>query len=266
VDDSSTNSQNKQEKINQMKETLNNFFDKVISNQPNDSGASTTLKTDTVSVQFGSTANLDEINKNARENNLAIVNNTACETLLKQFYNIPSNLSLIISKFDFSSDTDLSKMNDTDASKLISFNYYSPINKTQKLNINVCSATPIKTNIPLKNPARINNYVLKTINVDIFNPNETAFVSRCKANIDKFDNESDTTVNKRRKNYFNGTGTCSEGCDYKGLDESNFMICDCKGVSNKEISQSINNKALDQLSKLNYNVALCWDKIREYVI
>jgi hypothetical protein len=252
--------------MSQMKQNLNNFFDKVVSAQPSNSSTPTTLKTDAVSVQFGSTSNLDDLNKNARENNLSIVDNSACETALKQFYNIPSNESLIISKFDFSSATDLSKANDPDASKLISFNYYHPTTK-EKLDIEVCKSTPVKTNIPLKNAARINTYVLKTLNVDVFNPNETAFKTRCRAIVDTKGNDSDTTINSRRKNFFNGTGTCSEGCDYKGLDESNFMICDCKGLTpGKELSQSIDNKGLDILPSLNYDVTLCWEKITQYVI
>jgi hypothetical protein len=87
---------------------------------------------------------------------------------------------LIVRKNDFSSETNLKNLNDSDASNLISFSFYHPDNKSLKLNTTPCETTPVKVVIPLKKPERLNFYAIVNLKIDQFNPTETAFISRCK--------------------------------------------------------------------------------------
>lgn len=167
----------------------------------------------------------------ARKNNLTLVDFAACEKVLKKHYDIPEDTFLLVRKFDFGSETNLDNLGNDLASNSVTFAYYDPVTKT-RLDLDHCKNVKININMPLKSPNKLKLDLYKELGgqVDIFNPNSGAFTSRCDAIVDS-GTGADTSINFRRNNYYNGTATCGEGCTYDGLDEYNFMKCDCSGFN-----------------------------------
>src|SRR5690606_5990840 len=76
--------------------------------------------------------------------------------------------------------------------------------------------------------------------IDIFNPNDTAFTTRCYIHSE----DLDTTVNYRRSNYYaNTTIKCNPGCEYNGLDEDGYIDCKCLNAKTEYniVNQVVNN-------------------------
>ena len=94
--------------------------------------------------------------------------------------------------------------------------------------------------------------------MDIYNEKSVAFHTRCVRTND-FKTDGDTSINFRRvKLYKNETIHCSEGCEYKGLDENKYVKCDCKLKQGADLSNNSSGiHPLLSFPNFNYDIALC---------
>jgi hypothetical protein len=202
---------------------------------------------------------LDEVNKQALENNLSIINITQCISQLKEYYNISMDKDLILSKTD-SLQPDSNSTEGTN--KAVSFEFYNP-DTMEKLNKSVCNSFEVKTPIADRNFNQTLYNQLKEQGVDMLNPKDPAFQSKCFSNIDSSTNYS-TTLNYRIDNYFqNATAQCSNGCKYKNVDQNGYITCDCSGVVNtdNEFINKLGDYVLNGVSNLNIEVLLCYQQV-----
>jgi hypothetical protein len=192
---------------------------------------------------------------------LSVLNITSCLKQLKQFYNFTEDDKLIIIKTD--SDPLLNDDSDSSVSaKEVKFDIYSKKDK-KKLNISLCDQNNIEIKLPIDNKFYINTTkynLLKEQGIDIFNPNDPYFTSRCYSySPDGFD----TTVKMRMKDlYTNISISCNDDCTYNGIDENNYVRCDCPLVMNSPKFRSKWKKfVLKQLLSLNFGIIMCPNRV-----
>jgi hypothetical protein len=249
-----------QEQIKEMKNMIGNFVETMITNNPSDQAQ--TISNDIFSVQLSSTSkdNQKAIIDDAVSKGLSVLNFTECEDILKKNYNISKETDLIMRKIDYNPATDMKKLNDSMASNSITFAFYHP-EKKFKLNISYCDNIPVSLKIPLKNREKLNltQYEkFKDLNIDPFDKNSPGLNDRC---ITLNEGGKDITVNKRRQTLFqNQSASCDTGCEYKGLDENQYMICDCK-PSESEMGSTFKEDKIEPILTLNFVIIKCWKVI-----
>jgi hypothetical protein len=128
----------------------------------------------------------------------------------------------------------------------------------KQINTILCSEVlfeiPVGDNTAI-NMARYNE--LKDFDIDIYNPNHTAFTSRCFSNIDKQTNY-DTTLNSRIGNYYQGKQIiCLFGCKYMGITKYNAIQCSCPGSVNESASSNAVDYPLNFVSPNNQALIMC---------
>lgn len=136
---------------------------------------------------------------------------------------------------------------------------YDPVKK-QKMDTSACNETQVKYKIPLnisavKRTANINS--LKKYNLDFFDEESLPYTSRCFKLIDEENNNTDTTVNMRRKNFYMGQVLCANNCVYKGMINYTVINCDCQGLEKEETYFTISDKNLDVFSSVNIDIFSC---------
>jgi len=207
--------------------------------------------------------NEELVSQEAVSNRLAIGNYTECESLLKKHYNISDSINLVIKNVQFNPMTNLKNFNDSTASDIVSMEYINPQN-WEKLNSELCKEVQTSISIPFKDTIRLKPElyakaaVLKGV-IDLYDKKSPGYESRClKSN--EFDTGADTSINYRRtKLYQNESINCSPGCDYQGLDENLYVICNCRIQEGTELSN--NSTGFDPLlafPKFNYDIVLCY--------
>jgi len=197
------------------------------------------------------------------DNKLAIGNYSLCEDILKKEYNISQSISLIIKMMQFDPITNLDKLNDTSASDAVSMEFINPENGV-KLDSSICSKVPTPISIPFKKSERLKPElyakaaVLKGV-IDLYDKESPGYKSRCYKS-KEFDTGADTSINYRRtKLYQNESINCSPGCAYEGLDENQYVLCNCNISQGGELSN--NSTGFDPLfsfPKFNYDITLCY--------
>jgi hypothetical protein len=192
---------------------------------------------------------------------LSVLNITSCLKQLKQFYNLTEDDKLIIIKTY--SDPLLSDDSDSPVSaKEVKFDIYSKKDK-KKLNISLCDQKDISIKLPIDDKFYINTTkynLLKEQGIDIFNPNDPYFTSRCYS---FSSNGYDTTVNMRMKDlYTNISISCNDDCVYDGIDENNYVQCNCPLVMNSPKFRSKWKKfVLKQLLSMNIEIIMCPNRV-----
>lgn len=94
----------------------------------------------------------------------------------------------------------------------------------------------------------LTNYLelYESLGVDVMNSEDDFFYDICIPY--SRDNGTDATIGTRRNTY-NTTASCSEGCDYEGIDTNGYVMCSCNSTATEtEISTSISD------SSFNFNV------------
>lgn len=201
-------------------------------------------------------SNMTNENTQAKANNLSLVSLGQCEEILEAYYN---TTDIIYNKIDYSSDFNLSTLNNQYVSNSVNFDIYLGSTK-MPANISLCQNSSIVYSTPLKNTSAYNMTLYDSLSdsgIDIYNANSTAFQTRC---VSVVDNQTayDTTINFRRQNYYqNLTGSCSSSCSYTGLTDGTYVDCDCTGVSSDDTSASFATELLDSLPTFNIDVVTC---------
>jgi hypothetical protein len=201
------------------------------------------------------------------KNKAGIVSPEKCIDKLKEHYNIAS--TLIVLKSDYNSDViDLDNLDNPLTSDSVNFKVYDP-NTKEELNTTICSNdAPIKIKTKIKATQLLNlTYYNQMINasIDVYNPSAPAFNDVCVVHIDT-DTGFDSTVNWRRTHYFQNLSAFCEGanCTYAGIDEDDYISCECSSIEPEEVVNSdFNSYLLGQFSVWNFEVFLCGKQIAE---
>lgn len=204
------------------------------------------------------------------ENKMAFPNTTNCENKLKEKYKIPKSKKIIIKNIQTNSMFDLSIKNHNETSDRIKLEFFHPETK-EKLNSKICEEVKSPIKIPFKNSNRLrpDDYILsKKLAgiIDIYDKETPGYHTRCLKSKD-YETNGDTSVNFRRmKLYQNETIGCSTDCEYTGLDENMYVVCDCKLKEDSAISNnSTGFMPLFSFPNFNYDIVLCYKEVGEDV-
>jgi len=207
--------------------SLNPFLDEIVEGNKDD----LIVTKDDISFQITTTDNQN----NNEYNNISTIYLGNCETILKNIYKIPFNLSLIILKVDYSFE-DLKF-------PVIGYEVFHPTNKT-KLNLGFCDNETVSYNIPVE---------IKEKDLDKYNSSSDYYNDEC--SVYTTDDGTDIIINDRKKEFNeNKLSLCENGCnyvDYNTSSKKSVCVCEVKSKINS-ISEIIENKeSLSQNFNLN---------------
>ena len=193
-----------------------------------------------------------ENQKNNVNKNSSSINLGECESMLRNFYNIPSNETLFMKKMDIAQEG-------TKALK-VEYDVYCKLNGTNlvKLNLTICGGSKISIVIPL---------VLKD-NLDKLNTSSGYYNDICYTAT----SEDGTDISlKDRKNDFanNDNIVCQEGCIFSEYDYENQVAkcsCDAKESPLSLADMNINKEKLlenfkDIKNIVNFDFLKCYKKL-----
>lgn len=221
-----------------------------LSNNLNNTESSIFYSGDTFSIQVSDNSEADLTE--ARENGLSIVDYSNCIEYLKSIGAISSNDT---SYYVVNTNIDYGLTDDYQNSKALSSGYsvtsllldedFTDIDTSQ------CNSIIVKTSVNAE-ATGFSGYisVLDSYGVDIYNKSSEFFNDICFSYTS--DNNTDITIDKRR-DIFNLTAMCSENCEYEGLDEHGYSICDCD-VAPTNTAQFFEESIYENL--LDNNIAL----------
>jgi hypothetical protein len=195
---------------------------------------------------------LEESSKEALENGLSIVDLTDCLGRLRELYSIREDESLTVVKSD--------STNELSSDKQVEI--VGIYRGKEKLDISSCEDTKISVKIPIsKDSKSIDKYnEFKKQGIDIFNPNDPAFVSRCF--LKQPYSDYDITIDTFRKEVFsNNSITCDAGCTYDGIDENNYIKCSCQSLNTTSVlSATFTDMILGEVTKMNIEIVTCMNR------
>ena len=167
------------------------------------------VKTNDTIFQITTTEN----QKNNTYENISTLNLGDCENRLKQIYNIPTYLSLIIFKIDYYKEGSLIP--------IIFYEIYHPLDKSQ-LDLNYCKDILISLNIPVS---------IDEDNYFKYDPNSEYYNDECYAYTTE--NGTDIILNDRQNEYNdNNLSICENNCILMGYDNATKKAsCECAAKS-----------------------------------
>ena len=198
-------------------------------------------------------------------NKFSKINLGECENILKEYYNLDKNITLII--------LILEKQTAKSSERDLQFEVYEPYNKT-KLSLSVCENTPIEISTPLILTEEIQNLYeeLKNQGYNMFDINDDFYQDICSTY--KSENNTDVPLSDRIKYYFNNDETqCQSGCTFLDYSiETQKLKCECSvsstemDIENKKDKKNEGAKSLyesfyDVLKYSNYKVLKCYNLV-----
>ena len=158
--------------------------------------------------------------KNNRTNQFSVIDLGQCENLLKNYYQIDKNSSLLIIK--------LEKISNIISERSLQYEIYNPYNMT-KLNLSICSNLTIEIYTPLIISDKLQNlhYELKEMGYNLFDINSQFYQDICTP---YKSSEGTDVLLSDRVNYFynNEETTCQSNCKFSDyLIEEQYLKCDC---------------------------------------
>ena len=259
------------EAVKNLKANMSKFVDAII-DKVEIKEATSIIKPE-FAVQFFPTdpTITEEATKLAVKNNKSVIDASSCENILKKKNSIPENMNLIVKKIDMSSKLNITALNDTtrENSDSVIYEYFNPLTKA-KLDISVCknaTVTVKAANTKVVSKMNLTSYKrLAETGLDMLNPNSKAYHSRCIPIKDPVTGK-DASVGYRNKTYFQGkSAECAANCDYKGLDDNGYVICECKGLMDTETkANSMVSKGIDlELPQMNLDIIFCFYEVMHY--
>ena len=142
-------------------------------------------------------------------NNISNINLGLCENLLKQYYNISDNSSLLIFKMDLHEEGFLIP--------IIEYEVYNIITK-EKLDLNICKDIKIDINIPVKIDEK--NLFKYNSSSEYYNDNCYPYTT---------EKNTDITLKDRRNEFINNNlSLCEKDCEYNGYNyTTKNVLCEC---------------------------------------
>ena len=189
----------------------------------------------------------------------SVINLGYCENILKEYYHIESNVSLIIIKYE--------KLSNSSTERALQYEVYEPVNKT-KLNLSLCDNTTISIYTPVVLSDELQQIYnqLKDMGYDLFDINNAFYQDICIPFKSPYG--TDVLLSDRIKYYFNNNETmCQSNCKFSNYSmESQYLKCDCdtsnSEIITKEIDKFTPNTVIDSfydtLKFSNYKVLFCY--------
>jgi len=209
---------------------------------------------------------------------ISAVNLGNCEQVLKEYYNISQNESLIILNME-SKRNEITKRENNDSSfnlgKRAQIEVYDFSGK--KLNLSLCNDIKILKYLEdVKDELNFNSAAnLANKGIDVFNAKDSFFNDLCH----KFDIEKgkDIILTDRRNDFYQNASFCEDGCLYNGIDydlitaiyicNSNFLQGDIGKINdNKEQKEILNfenikKSFISHLFDFNIEVIYCYNLV-----
>jgi hypothetical protein len=175
-----------------------------------------------------------EATKIAQQNNVAVIDfDNECIDAIKSSNNIVKDILVLKTEENF-------MQSDFTIRTSIKVDYLNPGN-FKRLNSDVCKnnkQTKIKLPLSLSDMDAKLYRKFQADGIDIFNPLEPAFRTRCFSYVD-YDIDYDTTLNYRRKNYFQNRTDCQEnGCVYESYSTDGYITCKCNTVNTDTVNNT----------------------------
>lgn len=193
--------------------------------------------------------------------NTPIIDFSPCERKIRETLKIPSNIGIPVGKIDW--DPTLTNSNNIGD---VSYVFYNPYTGERINQTEICKDVGIKVKFPT-NTTSINSTLVeiyKNQSINILDTSSDFYNSRCFSFSNDTSN-SDVTLNDRRSLIYPNTSiACSAGCEFSGLDENNFTICDCYNTN--ETQAILENAILSALSESNIEIFVCFTNAFDYVI
>ena len=205
--------------------------------------------------------NLLNLNNDNNENNRKIskIDLGYCENILKEYYHIDNNESLIIIKYE--------KITNISKEKVLQYEVYEPYNKT-KLNLSLCDNTTISIYVPIVLSDELQKVYNQLIEkgYDIFDINGAFYQDICVPFTTPYG--TDVLLSDRISYYYhNNEIICQSNCKPANYSmESQYLKCDCDTANSQIITREIdklNAKTVSQifydtLKFSNYKVLFCY--------
>ena len=213
-----------------------------------DNGNDEVIKTEKVTITLTTTEN----QKNNIYKNTTTIDLGECETLLRNFYNIPSNEILYMKKIDI--------VQEGMKALKVEYDVYCKLFGTNliKLNLTVCETSKILISIPI-----VINEDLDKYNISNGYYNDICYTTTS-------EDGTDISLKDRQKEYITKDKIiCQEDCDFSEYDsETSTAKCSCKA---KESSKSIADMNINKVKILenfkdiknlvNFNFLICYKKL-----
>ena len=185
--------------------------------------------------------------KNNVYHNISSIDLGKCENLLRLYYNINDNITLLILKIDF--------YEDGLSIPIIEYDIYNSKTK-EKLNLNICKDTKIKIYIPVS---------IDENNLFKYNSSHEYYNDICYPYTTE--DKTDIILQDRREEYINkNLSLCEKNCEFKNFDFSNEKVecyCSVKNIFHS-ISDISNNKDklwndfINITNIMNINIMKCY--------
>ena len=225
----------------------NNFIDNYNTSKI-DNGEDEIIQTDKVTFTFTTVENQKKnVNKN-----ITAVNLGDCENLLRNYYNISSNITLYMKKIEVAQE----------GMKIpkIEYDLYCKLfgNNIIKLNLTACENSKISILIPIE----------LTESLDILNSSSDYYNDICYITTSK--DGTDITLNDRKKNFIDKNKTvCQDDCEFSNYDNKNMKAeCSCKvkesysSIADMKInSAKLFENFIDIKNILNFNFLVCYKNL-----
>jgi hypothetical protein len=256
-----------QDDVSSLEENINTIIQKSIpllqigSSGLSDTVQSLSLGNSLLSVQIGPSASQAAM-KTAIKNGEAIADISDCVRKITNQLNLPPTVKLIQIGVTKDSKLNLDNINSVDYhTQSLTLSLYRS-DTLQEVNTAICNNSTIYAAIPVgKAPKSVNMKLynrLKTGGIDSMDANDPAFNDKCYQYTDI--GGGDTTVNSRRKYYFQGVSVqCLSGsnnCTFLGVLQD-YINCGCQSDPRVQLSSNLVPKELDPISPINIDIVKC---------
>ena len=241
-----------------LNETINIIEDNILDAYDNNS----VIHKDNSTIEIIDTSN-PEINNLT---NVSRIDLGECEHILKSYYNIPSEESLIIMKIDIKRQRSLTNQ--------VEYSVYSK--DGTKLDLKLCEKVDISISIPVNIPEGIDIMIDQAKEMleqgyDIYDTDDPFYNDICSSYTSN--DNTDITLEDRRKEFYKNITFCEDNCSYNGFDIETMMVnCICGIKEEVDIEadrfsiSTVKNEFKSVISNSNIRVFKCFHKLMDNFI
>ena len=194
---------------------------------------------------------------------------TECENILKDFYRIDKNVSLIILKFI--------KKDGNSEGQTLQYEVYHPF-ENYKLNLSLCENTTVDIYVPLELSEEAEKILKNLVDqgYDPFDLNDKFYREICTPYTSE--NGTDVLLDDREEFIYStlvNASLCPSGCDYSEYSLDNkYIKCEC-GTNNTDIvtldiehlsGKNVYKSFLSTMKSTNYKVMICYNLVFNFKI
>jgi hypothetical protein len=259
-----------QNDINTLQQNMNSVIQKAIPQlELADTGLSGNVQTIIVgntlySVQI-SPIESEDSKKTAIKNSSSLADISECIKNIKSQLNLPPAVQLIQINTTKDPKLSLDNLNNekTNRTPSMSISLYRS-DTLELLNTSSCNKNNMFVALPLRNTVNLNMKLFNRLNedgIDGFDKENKAFNDRCFSYRDI--GGGDTTINSRRKYYFQGVSaqcyTNTAQCYYNGF-FGNYLNCNCQTDPSNQVVSNFSPLTLPRVSPINIVILNCTSK------